>query len=1231
LSIGLSTNPAPQPGTTLGKLTIVFTDIEESVRATGALGDYTFRDRLLNPLHVRAVEAIKQQGGTLRRLFGDSYLITFEHADAALRCVVEIQQALAREPITCKDAAGVAWTIRLRVGVHSAEAELSLDDLKELIGTDVNFAARVLSLGRGGQIIVSDSTQRAAGGRERFLWKQWPGRRIKSFDEPETVWELLWDGQSRGEPGSRWLPDWFSRDINEFVGRESLMDEIRKQLTGQGHPLLVLVGPPGVGKTRLAIQTVLGLCAAFEAGVAFVPLADGEQQGGPPRTAAGLASAIALAVKADSRVVEDAERRLVDFLNEGKQDQEWLIILDGWEAVDGGETLAWLGRSLQGCRRVRWLITSAILIELVNIGQRRAIPPMDLPTLDATPLDEAEAFQLFRARVQQRGNPLPLDEASVRAIFSILHQTEGHPLSIELAAAWVGDRGLDQIADLLREDPLKVLRVPPGGHMAGPARHQSIEAGLWWLARLLPDDQRAVLHRLADLPETFGAAQAEAEQGLLEEWLIRWRQVGLLERVDSPRKMQYRLRRVVREYCRHLGPGDSSQRPVAFRTLDDPGSTLADLIACWNARDRVAWSRHVDLYRRLAEALLKFAETLMALEVVHEGLGRWPADVRLRQLLGLALARSGAVERAWQVLAVLFEEGNRDAETVGLLARTHKGLGAASDSPEERARNFRESLLHYRAAFERYQEPWLGINAATLAMVVGEEAVALGLAIDVRALCEHQVLEADRGGKDSFYTYATLGEAELILGDGVEAARHYRRAVREARGRFGDIKSARDNARLLLALDRFADDREEIEAALAIPDVVIFVGHMIDRPGREGRRFPPTLEKKVARAIRDRLESMNALIGYSSAACGSDILFLEALNDLKDRDAEAHVVLPYDRKTFLLDSVDIIPGASWPARFDRCLRRAEVVTCSSRRLEFEGISYRFANLFLQGMAATRAAELETGLRFLVVWDGREGDGPGGTADTVARWRSQGHAVEVISLPALLGEAPPEGPPEPVDRPGLFVPLPGGPGMRIMAVLFARVVGFETLVESQFPPFVEAFLGLIAQRLDKTVPEPLKRNSWGNGIFLAFDGVRDAGLAALDLCSAVAATDWSAIGLPAGLALRVGLHAGPVFYGPDPVTSRLNPIGDHVARAAAIEAATPIGRACASREFAALAAAEGLTEIRCHYLGQAPSTGAGEPMPIYEVRAARRAHRTGQGHRAARIDGGPVAPQRRPTA
>src|SRR5207245_507900 len=163
--------------------------------------------------------------------------------------------------------------------------------------------------------------------------------------------------------------------------------------------------------------------------------------------------------------------------------------------------------------------------------------------------------------------------------------------------------------------------VPPGGYKPGPKRHQSLEASLRWLVQRLPEDQQAALHRLAGLPDTFSAQQAEREQRLNEEWLTRWKNVGLLGR-------------------------------------DVPGG------------------------RRRG---------------------------RLRQLYGLALARSGAVDAAWEVLLTLSAERHDDSETLGLLARTRKGLAAASDRPEERATHLREAYKTYRSAYERHGETWLGI------------------------------------------------------------------------------------------------------------------------------------------------------------------------------------------------------------------------------------------------------------------------------------------------------------------------------------------------------------------------------------------------------------------------------------------------------------------------------------------------------------------------------------------
>jgi class 3 adenylate cyclase len=122
--------------------------------------------------------------------------------------------------------------------------------------------------------------------------------------------------------------------------------------------------------------------------------------------------------------------------------------------------------------------------------------------------------------------------------------------------------------------------------------------------------------------------------------------------------------------------------------------------------------------------------------------------------------------------------------------------------------------------------------------------------------------------------------------------------------------------------------------------------------------------------------------------------------------------------------------------------------------------------------------------------------------------------------------------------------------------------------------------------DEAAYKPLLKNTWGDGLYFVFSSVRDAGEFALELCDRVRLTDWPAKGLPQ-LSLRIGLHAGPVYSCTDPVTQRTNYIGAHVSRAARIEPITPSGQVYASEAFAALAAAEGVREFVCDYVGQTP--------------------------------------------
>lgn len=638
----------------------------------------------------------------------------------------------------------------------------------------------------------------------------------------------------------------------------------------------------------------------------------------------------------------------------------------------------------------------------------------------------------------------------------------------------------------------------------------------------------------------------------------------------------------------------------ALDRLRDPAAIDApSALSLWSVRDPEAWARVPDVYRLLGDRLVKLGEPLMAFDVISEGLARFPGDVRLRQLHASALARSGATVRANLLLQALAASDHEDPETLGLLGRTHKDLATQAADPERRTRHLTLAFGCYTEAYRMSRAPWARINAATTAALLGDMTTAITLARELFERVREELGRPQPPG-DRYWLLATLGEASLILGEWADAASWYGQALAEAGHRFGDICSTRRNARLLI--EHLGGDGAVVEQALKIPSVLVFVGHMIDRPGRPTARFPASLEPAVAAAIRQRIRSVSAGFAFASAACGSDIMLLEAMLEIG---GELHVVLPYEREQFVRDSVDLIPGARWPARFDAVLTRTvEVVTASTYGLE-GGIAYEYSNLTVLGLATLRARQLDTDLVTLAVWNGRPGDGPGGTAWLVERSRALGHRVDVIDLAKILAD---HATAAVVTGAAARLPPPASAPSRVLeasivAMLFADAVGFSKLSDRQIPRFVDDFLGTIAALVASSSHAPLMKNTWGDGLYFVFANVREAGLFALDLCDRINETSWTSRGLPASLSLRIALHSGPVYACIDPITRQPNYLGVHVSQAARIEPITPPGHVYASQAFAAIAAAHTVREFACDYVGQTSLAKGYGTFPTYHVRRA----------------------------
>jgi len=248
---------------------------------------------------------------------------------------------------------------------------------------------------------------------------------------------------------------------------------------------------------------------------------------------------------------------------------------------------------------------------------------------------------------------------------------------------------------------------------------------------------------------------------------------------------------------------------------------------------------------------------------------------------------------------------------------------------------------------------------------------------------------------------------------------------------------------------------------------------------------------------------------------------------------------------------------------------------------------------------------------LVIWDGQTGGGRGGTKSFVDLCWERGDKVELIQLdqllaeemPAVVGELPATAD-ETITRSKKDTGFAAVSAQEIKAMLFADIVGFTKLNETQIPCFAAEFLGKVATLMNSMPRQPVSRNTWGDAIYCVFDDVSAAADFALALRALVRDSDWTHYGLPNDLSIRIALHAGPAYPCQDPVVGRLTFLGSHVNRTARIEPIAEEGQIYASQAFAALAAAQGVKDFVCDYVGQKQLAKSYGAFPVFLVRAAK---------------------------
>lgn len=183
----------------------------------------------------------------------------------------------------------------------------------------------------------------------------------------------------------------------------------------------------------------------------------------------------------------------------------------------------------------------------------------------------------------------------------------------------------------------------------------------------------------------------------------------------------------------------------------------------------------------------------------------------------------------------------------------------------------------------------------------------------------------------------------------------------------------------------------------ALGRVAAFSGHMVDAPGRKSPRFPQHKVEPVRGEIVKSLDTLNIKEGFSSAARGGDLLFIE---ELLKRGGRAHVYLPFPRDAFAQTSV----GFGWDPLYFQVLNdsRVQVVELVAQvpPSNQHGMAYDRCNQILQEEAIKLARKIGTEPVLVTVWNGNPGDDRGGTADAVKAWKRHGYQIFVIDLSRL---------------------------------------------------------------------------------------------------------------------------------------------------------------------------------------------------------------------------------------
>jgi len=384
---------------------------------------------------------------------------------------------------------------------HRRAADLTQEQLAELVGCAVT-TIRALETGRRrpsrelaerlAKMLAVPDGDRAAFVR---LARLGDGDSAGSLSQATAPFATL-EAQILGDEQRRYR---VTLPANRLIGRHRELALVRQHLANPEIRLVTLVGPGGIGKTRLALQAAADVADTFAYGAALVPL-------GSVASPANVPGAIAEALGLTLSGVAPPEADLATFLRE----RELLLLLDTLEHLLGGEQgvrlIGLLTTLLAQAPRLRLLVTSRERLRIRD----EWIVEVDSLTLPGSSshlaIAQSDAVTLFIERAQQAGAQLTLTTENRQAVAQLCRTLSGMPLAIELAAAWVHVLSCDELAREIAHN--QELLTSSARDI--PSRHRSLQAAFDYSWGLLNADERRTLRRLAVFRGPFSRQAAMA-------------------------------------------------------------------------------------------------------------------------------------------------------------------------------------------------------------------------------------------------------------------------------------------------------------------------------------------------------------------------------------------------------------------------------------------------------------------------------------------------------------------------------------------------------------------------------------------------------------------------------------------------------------------------------------------------------------------------------------------------